>query len=312
MTVRREFDEEQEVQEKPSDSGETSRDAQPSLETIKAMQHERISEGHLVPATVIEGLDTIVDEKKAQEIAETQYPNKTIDELPDNNLRGVAYEGQVQRDLEDKHGAEHVRTHPEGLTLKDGRSISPDFAITDDNGNIIALHDAKGYTRKETKKPDAAASSLTHMSNLEHASRYTEVNDPNVTSVSFDMPRETADMRAVQDNVAELGNEDRTVSVDSVGSEADLNQRMTDLRTEPHERFVLASEVRNEIERIRALPPEERREAMGNFVLSLQDSKGNQTNEGRNIRFATQVERGGNGVTITDNQTGEKYTIWYS
>lgn len=71
-----------------------------------------------------------------------------------------------------------------------------------------------------------------------------------------------------------------------------------------------ASGVLSEIERIQQLPASERRGAMGDFVMSLRDSQGNETALGRDLRLNTQVERNGDGITITDAQ-GNKHTVWY-
>lgn len=278
---------------------------------ILASENKGLSDQqHLVPATAIERLDTVIDEKKAAEIAAHEYPYKSLQDLADANLRGVAYEGTVYRQLEDDHGQEHVISHPEGLVLSDGRSIEPDFVVTDDQGNPVNLVDAKGYTRKGTHNPDAAASSLTHMNNFEHASRYTEVTEPTVEGVQFHAPAETGSLPQVQEAVANLGQEDRPVSISPTSSEAELKQRMTDLQTDPAQRFVLSDNVTSEIQRIQSLPVEQRRAAMGEYILSLRDAQGDETTEIRNLRWNTRVERNGDGITIIGND-GEEHTVWY-
>jgi hypothetical protein len=267
-------------------------------------------EPHIVPATVIENLNTLVDEKKAIEIAKHEYPHKSIEDLADKNLGGVAMEGTVQRTLEDIHGADHVVPHPKDMLLQNGKPIEPDFVVTDDKGNPTEIVDAKGYTRKDTHNPEAAASSLTHMSNLEKTSRYTAVDNQSIKQVSFYMPAETATMKSVQDAVSNLGTDDRPLSLEVAGTEADLKQRMTDLRADPLERFNLSDNIESEISRIQGLPVDERRQAMGDFVVSLKDNKGDETSEGRNLRWDTRIERDGSGVTII-GKDGKEFTVWY-
>jgi hypothetical protein len=261
---------------------------------------------HLVPATVIENLNTMIDERKAAELAK----GKSIETLPDKNLQGVAYEGMVQRALEDKYGEDHVIVHPKDMTLKDGRHIEPDFVTTNDQGEPTEIVDAKGYMRKDTHNPEAAASSLTHMANLEKASRYTAVDEETVKKVSFYIPTETAGMKSVQGAASALGTDDRPLSVEGVGTEADLKQRVADLRIDPSKRFEVSDDVISEIERIQNLPIGERRTAMGDFMSSLQDDKGDETTVGRNLRWRTRVERNGDGVTII-GKDGKEYSVWY-
>jgi len=325
MDHRHEIDEDSETQEARTANLEVPAKWQPNRETIKAMQNgiekpenEPISQpkpegqpGHLVPATTVENVNTVLDEKKSRELSERQYPNRSVDQLPDTNLRGVTYEGMVLRDLEDRYGPDHIETHPEAVSLADGRRIEPDFAIIDNDGHITELHDAKGYTRKETQSPEAAASKLTNMSDLKQASRYVDADDPNIRKVVLDMPRETADMEAVQKGVAEFSSGDRSVAVEGAGSEAEIKQRMADLRKSPEQRFTLSDNVVAEIKRIQALPPADRREAMGELVLSLRDDKTDETTDGRNLRWSARIERNGQGVTIIDPVTGEEYTVWY-
>ncbi|MCL4299587.1 MAG: hypothetical protein KJ077_27875 [Anaerolineae bacterium] len=279
------------------------------------------NQSHLVPATVIEQLDTLIDEKKAAEIAKAEYPHKSIQNLTDSHLRGVAQEGTVYWQLEDEYDSKHLEDesgpkhhvilHPKEVKLQDGRPIEPDFAVVDDSGNIKELVDAKGYIRKDTRNPEASASSLTHMQNLTHASRYAQVDESSVEAVKFYAPWETANMPQVQEAVSELSQEGRPISIEKAGTEAELKQRMTDLRTDPAERFKLPDTVLAELKQIQALPVEERRAAMGKFMLSSQDPKGDESTEGRNIRWNTRVERNGEGITIIDND-GQEHTIWYT
>ena len=96
-----------------------------------------------------------------------------------------------------------------------------------------------------------------------------------------------------------------------MGSEEEVKQRMTDLGTDPDKRFALSDRVQTEVERVRDLPASERRGAMAELVQSLQDSRGDETAEGRNLRWSTRVERNGEGITIIDNR-GREQTVWYT
>lgn len=274
-------------------------------------ESDRFRKGHLVPQTVVESVDTVVDERRARDIAGSQFPRSDIDALHDGNLRGVAYEGIVHRYLEDSRGPDKVETHPQDLTLADGRRISPDFAVRDEQGNLAELHDAKGYTRKEDVSPNADASQITHFSKLKEASRYRQVHNDTVNTIVFELPRETADMKSVQEAVAAFSSEKRSVRIESVGSEADLKQRMADLRKGDEDTFDLSEHVKQEIERIQSLPIERRRAAFGDFVQSLTDKRDDETTEGRNLRWSTRIERAGKGVTVRDDETGLEYSLWY-
>jgi hypothetical protein len=297
----------------PSDAPEPEAGALLTLESSGgATDDDSPSTLHAVPSTTLERIDTAIDEGKARAIAEREYPNTPVESLADNNLKGVTYEGMTQRHLEEKYGKDRVVVHPEGLTLRDGRRIKPDFGVKDDQDRLTKIYDAKGYARKETTNPRASASTLTHMQNVKEAGKYTEVDSPSVESVTFIMPNETARMEAVQNAVSDLGTADRRVAMEGVGTEAEMKQRMSDLRSASGESTSLSPEVRSEIHRIQDLPVAERRQAMGEFVQSLRDEKGDETRDGRNLRWSTQVERNGDGVTIIDPSTGEKYTVWYT
>jgi hypothetical protein len=271
------------------------------------------SKPHMVPATAIEKIDTLVDEKNAGEIAAQEYPNTPVQELSHNNLRGVAYEGMAKRYLEDENGGSNVREHPKGMTRSDGRAnIEPDDVITDDAGNVKEIVDAKGYTRKDTDNPSASASSLTHMSNLENTvEKYVDADAPRLERVTILAPRETASMPQVQDRVAQMGQGGVDVQIKPLGTEVELEQRVEDLRkTDPADRSAISDDVLSELERVQALPLNERRAAMGELVLSLQNQKGNETTEGRNLRWETRIERNGDGITVIDG-TGKEHTVWF-
>jgi hypothetical protein len=265
---------------------------------------------HVVPATLFEQMDTVIDETYAERIAEHEYPNKGLD-VPDTQLKGVAYEGMTLRALRDTTGdddvhedglsSEHIQAHPENVTLRDGRPAEPDFALTNDQGDPVQIVDAKGYTRKETSNPEASASSLTHMDNLGEASKYTEIDDDTVESVTFVAPAETAHMEAVQEAVSDLGTEERPVSIEAVGTEAELKQRMEDLRVDPSERYGLSDDTLTEIDRIEELPAEDQASARADLVESLQDERGDETAQGRNLRWNASIGRNGESVTVTDD-----------
>jgi hypothetical protein len=264
-----------------------------------------------VPATVLERLDTLVDEKKAAEISAGEYPNRPIEELPERNLQGVTFEGMTQRHMEDTRGPEHYEEHPEGLTLTDGRTAEPDGVVRDKDGRIVEVVDAKGYMLKETENPEAAASSLTHVGSLREAAKYTGIDQPGVEAVTFTAPAETANKPAVQEAAAGMGTGGVPVRVEAVGTEAELKQRMDDLQTQPSERFQISDPVLSEIERIQGLPVDERRAAMGDLALSLRDAKGDEATEGRNLRWDTRIERNGDGITLIDSD-GTEHTVWYT
>jgi hypothetical protein len=149
------------------------------------------------------------------------------------------------------------------------------------------------------------------MQNFKKAAKYTDVSTPSVESVTFTAPSETTRMETVQEAVAELGARDRSVNIEGVGTEADLKQRMSDLSSTSGKESSLSPNDLSEIQRIQELPVTERRQAMGEFVQSLQDAKGDETIEGRNLRWSTQVERNGDGITLINASTGERHTIWY-
>lgn len=310
--------EEKELRELSTTGSDVPRGWRLSNETIEAIRRgqsvselRELSDGHRVPATTIEAIDTLVDEKNARHLAASEYPRTHIDDLPDSNLRGIAYEGMIQRHLEDRHGVEHIDLHPANLRLADGRSISPDFVVKDDQGNITELHDAKGYARKEGVTSRSSASELTHLSRLQETGRYVDVTEDEVKSIVFEMPRETGELKPVQEAVADLSSEQRSVRVESVGSEADLKQRVDDLKTPHSDRFALSDHVIQEVERIQSLPNEQRLAAMGDLATSLQDQKGDEIAEGRNLRWSTHIERNGAGVTIRDEITGKEYKVRY-
>ena len=95
-----------------------------------------------------------------------------------------------------------------------------------------------------------------------------------------------------------------------MGSEAEMGQRVEDLRAKPQEQWALSNETLDEIARIQDLPVEERRAAAADLVSSLTDGRGNEAAEGRNLRLHTRIERGGEGITIIDDD-GQERTIWY-
>jgi hypothetical protein len=99
--------------------------------------------------------------------------------------------------------------------------------------------------------------------------------------------------------------------MEAVGTEAELKQHVHDLQTEPSERFRVSDHVMSEIERIQGLPVEERRAAVGEFVLSLRDAKGDETTESRNLRWNTRIERNGEGITLIGSD-GTEHTVWYT
>ena len=267
---------------------------------------------HRNGGSVLEEIDTYLDERRATNIAEREYPNKHIRDLPDRNLKGVVYEGMTARHLEALHGVEKVGNHPEDLHLKDGRPIEPDFAVQDDQGHVVELVDSKAYTRKGTQNPEATASSLTHMQNLEKASRYTDADIPDLKQVTFVMPEETSQMSNVQEGVAQLGNEKVVVEVKAVGSEAQIKQNMEDLRTPTGDRYLPSEQTFQEIQRIQSLSIEQRRDAVSTLVKSLRDEKGDPISEFRNLSRYTRVERNGDGITfINPREEGKEYTIWY-
>jgi|GEM_PF-4895740 len=266
--------------------------------------------GHLVPATALDRVNRTLDERKAEAIAQEEFPGKKASELPDKTVQGLGYEGMTQRSLEDEHDTDNVAVHPKGLKLRDGRPIEPDFAVKDDKGNVVELVDAKGYTRKDVSNPDAAASSLTHMQNLKHAARYAEADAPNLGSATFALPRETADQPAVQDAVASLGTTERPVTTEAIGSEAELKQRMAELKMDPAERGKMPEGLIAEVDQIAQLPIEQREAAMGQLTGSLRDERGDETITGAYLREHGRIERNGAGITIIDD-AGKEHTVWY-
>lgn len=266
--------------------------------------------GHLVPATVIEQIDRTRDVRKAEAIAVEEFSGKPVTQVSHKGVQGLAFEGMTQRSLEDARGAEHVVVHPKGLKLSDGRSIKPDFAVKDDKGSVVELVDAKGYTRKDVTNPGAAASSLTHMQSLKHAARYTDASAPNLDSVTFTMPRETADQTAVQDAVANLGAPERSVGVAAVGSEAEMKQRMAELKMDPAERGKVPVGLVAEMDQIAQLPVEQRQTAMAQLAGSLRGKRGDETIAGAYLRNHAEIEHNGEGISILDD-SGKKHTIWY-
>lgn len=266
--------------------------------------------GHLVPATALDRVNRTLDERKAEAIAQEKFPGKKALELPDKTVQGLGYEGMTQRSLEDKHDTDNITVHPKGLKLRDGRLIEPDFAVKDDKSDVVELVDAKGYTRKGISNPDAAASSLTHMQNLKYAARYAEADAPNLDSVTFALPRETADQPAVQDAVASLGTTERPVTTEAVGSEAELKQRMAELEMDPAERSKMPEGLIAKVDQIAQLPIEQWETAMGQLTGSLRDERGDETITGAYLREHGRIERNGAGITIFDD-AGKGHTVWY-
>lgn len=266
--------------------------------------------GHLVPANVYDRIDRARAIHNAEEIAAKEYPHKQVSELPPKSVQGLAYEGITQAAVDDITGRENNSMHPQGLRLRDGRRIEPDAAIKDAAGDPSILVDAKGYNLKDVQTPNAAASSLTHMQQLEHAARYADVDAASVKGVVFAMPQETAAQPAVQEAVANLGTAERPVSVMSVGNETSMKQAAEELAMNPADRGQLPEGLVAEVDRIAGLPVEERREAMGQLMLSQKDKRGNAGLMAAYLQDHGQIERNGKGVTIVDN-AGQEHTVWY-
>lgn len=295
---------------------EVKEDSTNNPTTLAEAQLHTIQRGrplhHPNGGSVLEEIDTYLDQRRAATIAEREFPHTQIADLPDRSLQGVVYEGMTACHLESQHGVQKVDTHPEDMHLQDGRPIEPDFAVQNDQGQVVELVDSKAYTRKDAKNPEAAASSLTHMHNLEKASRYRDADIPDLAQVTFVMPEETAHMSRVQDGVAQLGDDRVSVEVQAVGSEAQIKQSMEDLRTPMEDRYIPSEQAFEEIRRIQSLPVEQRRDAVAQWHESLKDEKQNPTSELRNLSWQTRVERNGDGITfINPREPGKEYTIWY-
>lgn len=266
--------------------------------------------GHLVPANVYDRIDRARAVHNAEEIAAKEYPHKQVSQLPAKSVQGLAYEGMTQAAVEDAMGIENTEVHPQDLQLRDGRPIKPDIAIKDAEGSKDLLVDAKGYNLKDARTPRAAASSLTHMQQIEHAARYTDVDAASVKGVVFAMPQETAAQPAVQEAVADLGTAERPVSVMAVGNETSMKQASEELAMNSADRGQLPEGLVAEVDRIAGLPVEERREAMGQLMLSQKDKRGNAGLMAAYLQDYGQIERNGAGITIIDD-AGEAHTIWY-
>ena len=267
--------------------------------------------GHLVPANVYDRVDRVRAVHNAEDIAAKEYPHKEVSQLPAKSVQGLAYEGMTQAAVEDAVGAEDTEVHPQGLRLRDGRPIKPDIAIKDAEGSKGLLVDAKGYNLKDARSPSAAASSLTHMQQLEHAARYTNVDAASVKGVIFAMPQETAAQPAAQEAIADLGTGERPISVMAVGNETSMKQATEDLAMNPADRGQLPDGLVAEVDRIAGLPVEERREAMGQLMLSQKDKRGNAGLMAAYLQDHGQIERNGAGITIIDD-AGKEHTVWYN
>lgn len=266
--------------------------------------------GHLVPANVYDRVDRARAVHNAEDIAAKEYPHKEVSQLPARLAQGLAYEGMTQAAVEDAVGVENTEVHPQDLQLRDGRPIKPDIAIKDAEGSKDLLVDAKGYNLKDAHTPQAAASSLTHMQQLGHAARYTDVDAASVKEVIFALPQETAAQPAVQEAVTDLGTAERPVSVMAVGDETSMKQTAEELAMNPADRGQLPEGLVTEVDRIAGLPVEERREAMGQLMLSQKDKRGNAGLMAAYLQDHGQIERSGKGITIVDN-AGKKHTVWY-
>jgi len=266
--------------------------------------------GHLVPANVYDRIERARAVHNAEDIAAKEYPHTEVSQLPARLRQGLAYEGMTQAAVEDAVGAENTEVHPQGLRLGDSRPIEPDMAIKDAEGTKGLLVDAKGYNLKDVHRPSAAASSLTHMQQLEHAARYTDVDASSVKGVVFALPQETAAQPAVQEAIANLGTDERPVSVMAVGNETAMKQAAEELAMNPADRGQLPEGLVAEVDRIAELPVEERREAMGRLMLSQKDKRGNAGLMAAYLQDHGQIERNGKGITIVDD-AGKKHTVWY-
>lgn len=268
------------------------------------------SKPHLVPDTVIRNLDSHLSTIKAEDIAAHEYPNTPVQELPDNNLKGVAYEGIVQNAAQDLAGSQgNVEVHPEGMTTVTGKPIEPDEIITTSDGSKVIL-DAKGYTLKDTQNPDAAASSLTHIDGIKNVSKYTGADVDNLNEVAVALPYETASKINVQEAVAGMGTPDVPMTVVPISDEQTLKQTMTDLQTPPDERWDIPDDFFPKMDEIESLPLGERQQAMGDLLNSYNDSKGDSSAARRNIQFYATVEPNSSGLSIVD-KSGVKHTVRY-
>lgn len=268
------------------------------------------SKPHLVPDTVIRNLDSHLSTIKAEDIAAHEYPNTPVQELPDKNLKGVAYEGIVQNAAQDLAGSQgNVEVHPEGMTTVTGKPIEPDEIITTSDGSKVIL-DAKGYTLKDTQNPDAAASSLTHIDGIKNVSKYTGADVDNLNEVAVALPYETASKVNVQEAVAGMGTPDVPMTVVPISDEQTLKQTMTDLQTPPDERWDIPDDFFPKMDEIESLPLEERQQAMGDLLNSYNDSKGDASAARRNIQFYATVEPNSSGLSIVD-KSGVKHTVRY-
>jgi hypothetical protein len=148
------------------------------------------------------------------------------------------------------------------------------------------------------------------MQNLKHAARYTETDAPNLNSVTLALPKETADQPKVRDAVARLGTPGHPVGVEAVGTEAELKQRMAELKMAPAERGKVPEGLITKVDQIAQLPIEQRQGAMAQLAASLRDERGDETIAGAYLREHARIERNGAGITIIDDADKE-HTVWY-
>lgn len=303
-------------------------DEQARLERIR----EARLHGHAVPATTLEIVDRAIVEHRVETFAEAQNKKNLPSEMRNAELKGLVQEANTSVHLQEKYTDSEVQ-----VTQKDGsiRNLSadnpdakytieyqgklqkdkPDFIVRENSINeetgslssqIVEINDAKGYTRKDTKNPNASAESLTHMRQLNEATKYTNAAGEGDINVVFSLPEETARMQAVQDALAKKSKLGRQVKVDAVSSEAEISQIMNDMRHDPSERDRIPDEVFQEMEKIQQLPVEERLPAWVTYMEKFKDEEGQPSVIQRNIREKTTL--GGDSITV-ESPDGKKYTI---
>ncbi len=78
----------------------------------------------------------------------------------------------------------------------------------------------------------------------------------------------------------------RSVKVEALGSEADVKQRIDDLRMDVFEWHLLSESTIADVERIQGLPQEERKDAWSAYIMSLKGEKGDSTAKLKNLSYA--------------------------